>query len=181
MRRLPILLALALVFALLVAPATSVSADTEQPINGRIDLTLYAVPCPADPVPTGPFVTWVGTVVIDGTTYGWADFPTGPPVFEKKFMYFEEYWTIFTLQPNQAPTVALACDPDLVVLDGFNDGWGTPAAGTYRADGTVGPVAHPGPFADVAAGSRMIWRGKVTNLKAGGDEFKATLHIFPIK
>ena len=90
-------------------------------------------------------------------------------------------WTIFTLQPDQDPTVALACNPALVVLDGFNDGRGTPGAGTYRADGTVGPVAHPGPFADVAAGSRMIWRGKVTNLKAGGDEFKATLHIFPLK
>jgi hypothetical protein len=177
MRRLPILLALALVFALLVVPATSVSADAEQPINGKIDLTLYAVPC----TETGPFVTWVGTVVIDGTTYGWADFPMGPLVPEKKFVYFEEYWTIFTLQPGQDPTVALACDPKLVVLDGFNVGRGAPGAGTYRADGTVGPVAHPGPFADVAAGSRMIWRGKVTNFKAGADEFKATLHIFPLK
>ena len=72
----------------------------------------------------------------------------------------------------------LACDPTLVVLGGFNDGRGTPG-GAARADGTVTSAA--GLFADVAEGSRMIWRGKVTNFKEAGDEFKATLHIFPLK
>lgn len=177
-----LLLVLALVAALSLVAAAPVSAGGEKPINGKIDLTLYAVPCPADPAPTFPFVTWVGTVVIDGTTYGWADFPTlpGPPVFEGKFMIFEEYWTIFTLEPGEDPTVELACDPTLVVLDGFNDGRGTPG-GAARVDGTVDSAAPLGPFADVAEGSRMIWRGKVTNFKGDANEFKATLHIFPLK
>ena len=172
-----LLLVLALVAALSLVAATPVSADGEKPINGKIDLTLFAVPCPADPAPTFPFVTWVGTVVIDGTTYGWADFPTAPLVFEKKFMYFFEYWTIFTLD-GAAPTVASACDPALVVLDGYNDGRGTPG-GAARADGTV--TSGFDEFADVAPGSRMIWRGKVTNFKGDANEFKATLHIFPLK
>jgi hypothetical protein len=175
-----LLLVLALIAALSLVAAAPVSADGEKPINGKIDLTLYAVPCPVDPAPTFPFVTWVGTVVIDGTTYGWADFPTDDLFFEKKFVYFWEYWTIFTLEPGEDPTVALACDPARVVLDGFNDGRGTPG-GAARADGAVASAADPGPFADVAEGSRMIWRGKVTNFKEAGDEFKATLHIFPLK
>jgi len=174
-----LLLVLALVAALSLVAAAPVSADGEKPINGKIDLTLELEPC-LNVNPTGPFVTWVGTVVIDGTTYGWADFPTADPVFEKKFMYFEEYWTIFTLADGQAPTVAMACNPDLVVLDGFNDGRGTPG-GAARADGTVFSAAPLGPFADVDPGSRMIWRGKVTNFSGDADEFKATLHIFPLK
>jgi hypothetical protein len=166
---------LAIVVALTLVSVAPVSADGEKPINGKIDLTLFLEPCTA----SGPLVTWIGTVVIDGTTYGWADFPTAEPIFERKFMYFEEHWTIFELDGNDA-TVALACNPALVVLDGFNDGRGTPG-GTYRADGTVANAAPDGPFADVAEGSRMIWRGEVTNLKAGGDKFKASLHIFPLK
>jgi hypothetical protein len=169
---------LTIVMALTVLSVAPVSADGEKPINGKIDLTLYADPC----AETGPFVTWIGTVVIDGTTYGWADFPTGPMVPDKKFVYFGEYWTIFTLESAETPTVALACNPALVVLDGTNTGRGSPGAGTYRADGTVGSAADPGPFADVAAGSRMIWRGKVTSfIEDVPHEFKATLHIFPLK
>ena len=174
MRRRFILL-VALLLLVVVVVAAPASAGEDKPINGKMELTLVLEPCPVGG--TGPFVTWVGTIVIDGVTYGWADFPTTPePVFEKKFMYFEEYWTIFTLESGQAPTVALACNPGLVVLDGFNDGRGTPG-GAASAEGTVASAADPGPFADVAEGSRMFWRGKVTNLKGAGDQFKATLHI----
>jgi hypothetical protein len=172
-----LLLVLALITALSLVAAAPVSADGEKPINGKMDLTLELEPC-LNSNPTGPFVTWVGTVVIDGTTYGWADFPTADLAFEKKFVYFEEYWTVFTLEPGEDPTVELACDPTLVVLGGFNDGRGTPG-GAARADGTVTSAA--GLFADVAEGSRMIWRGKVTNFRGDADEFKATLHIFPLK
>ena len=114
-------------------------------------------------------------------TYGWADFPTDDFVVEGNFGYFAEYWTIFTLAEGQPATVALACNKDLVVLAGTNTGSGT-LGGTYRADGEVTVIDEFGPFADVAAGSRMLWRGKATNFKEdGGDEFKATLHIFPPK
>ena len=172
---------LTIVMALTVLSVAPVSDDGEKPINGKIDLTLFNEDCPTAPLGV---VTWIGTVVIDGMTYGWADFPTALPDFEKKlkFMYFAEYWTIFTLKTGEAPTVALACNPALVVLDGINTGRMTPGA-TGRADGTVSSAAlYPGPFADVAAGSRMIWRGKITSFI--GDvpyEFKATLHIFPLK
>jgi hypothetical protein len=162
----------------LLVAAAPVSADGEKPINGKIDLTFAGDLC----TDVGPFVSWIGTVVIDGTTYGWADFPPGEPVPDGNFLNFTEYWTIFTLQDGEIPTVALACDPALVVLDGTNDGRAT-RGGAARADGTVASAADPGPFVDVAAGSRMIWRGKITDFKEGpdADEFKATFHILPPK
>jgi len=170
-----LLLVIALVAALSLVAAAPVSADGDKPINGKMELNLELAPCT-----DGRFVTWVGTVVIDGTTYGWADFPTADDRFDKKFMYFEEYWRIFTLEPGEDPTVALACDNGLVVLDGINDGRGT-AGGSAQADGTV--ESGYGPFADVDPGSRMIWRGKITNFKEDTLDlkFKATLHIFPLK
>lgn len=173
-----LLLVLALIAALSLVAAAPVSAGGEKPINGKMDLTLEDEFC-GTPLKS-PLVTWLGTVVIDGTTYGWADFPTELPDFETKlgFMLFKEYWTIFDLN-GKDPTVALACDPTLVVLDGYNDGRGTPG-GAARADGTVANQGV-GPFAAVAPESRMIWRGKVTNFKEARDEFKATLHIFPLK
>jgi hypothetical protein len=175
-----LLLVLALVAALSLVAAAPVSADGEKPINGKIDLTFVGGSC-ADPV--GPdldltFVSWIGTVVIDGTTYGWADFPlTGnaPPAPVGNLVYVEEYWTIFTVEDDEIPNVDLACNADLVVLDGFNEAWAT-RGGAARADGTVFSAADPGDFADVAEGSRMIWRGKITDFT-----FKATFHIFPLK
>ncbi len=163
----------ALVAVLAVTAAAPVSADEANPISGKMELSFFGEICPHDP----PFLTWAGTVVIDGTTYGWADFPTGPLVVEGKFVYFEEYWTIFALAGGEAVTPAVACDADRVVIDGFNDGWGPPGA-TGKADGTVSWADPEGPFAGVAPGSRMMWRGKVTD--EAFTEFKATLHIFPL-
>ena len=170
-RRILVLLTLVAVLAVMVA--APVSADGENPINGKMELTLFGVPCSEEP--DSPFLTWAGTVVIDGTTYGWADFPTGPLVEEGKFVYFEEYWTIFTLGESEVVTPAVACDGDRVILDGLNDGWGPPGF-TGKADGWVTWAEPEGPFADVAPGSKMFWRGKVT----GPVSFKATLHIFPL-
>ena len=62
------------------------------------------------------------------------------------------------------------------MLAGVNEGWGPPGL-TGKADGTVEVAPEDGPFDDVAVGSRMFWRGKVT----GPDEFKATLHIQPTR
>ena len=181
-KKLSIILTIVMVLTVLsVVPA---SAGKDKPISGRIDLDLelsLCLPVENAPNPLYPFVTWVGTVVIDGTTYGWADFPTADFVEKGNLVYFAEYWTIFTLAEGENPTVDLACNGDLVVLAGTNTGSGTPG-GTYKADGEVTDIAPGGPFADVAYGSRMMWRGKVTNFKqAGGDEFKATFHIFPPK
>jgi hypothetical protein len=175
---------LTIVMALTVLSVAPVSADGDKPINGKMDLTLEAEFC-GTPFES-PLVTWVGTVVIDGTTYGWADVPTDEPDFETKlgFMLFEEYWTIFTLAAGEVPTVALACNPALVVLDGTNVGRATPG-GAATADGTVANAY--GTFAKVAPESRMTWRGKVlgyppnTPPYALGTEFKATLHILPPK
>ncbi|MEA2000758.1 MAG: hypothetical protein U9N84_02560, partial [Actinomycetota bacterium] len=137
------------------------------------ELTLLAVPCAEPHNP--PFLTWAGTVVIDGATYGWADFPTGPLVEDGGFIYFEEYWTIFALGDGEVVTAAIACDTDRVLIDGFNDGWGTPG-NTGRADGAVAWTDPDGRFAEVAPGSTMFWRGKVTSPV----QFKATLHIRPL-
>ena len=178
------LLVLALVAVLSLVAVAQVSAGEDKPISGKINLDLVLDPCPVveeAPNPDYPFMTWVGTVVIDGVTYGWADFPTGDFVVEGNFGYFAEYWTIFTLDDGNPPTVDQGCDGDRVVLAGINTGSGT-RGGTYRADGEVTVIDGDGPFADVADGSRMIWRGKATNFKEdGGDEFKATFHIFPPK
>jgi hypothetical protein len=168
-----ILVLFALVAVVAVMTAAPVSADAQKPINGTMELTLFGEPCPVPHEP--PFLTWAGTVVIDGTTYGWADFPTGPLVEEGKFIYFQEYWTIFALGEGEAVTPEVACDAGRVVLEGVNDGWGPPGM-TGKADGTVTGADPDGPFAEVDPGSRMMWRGKITS----PGEFKATLHIFPL-
>jgi len=178
--RMLVLLALVAVLAVLVA--APVNADVEKPINGKIELTFVLFDCP-EPAP-GPFITWTGTVVIDGTTYGWADFPTDEFVIEGNFGFFEEYWTIFTLEGDEDPrdNPLLACDADRVVLEGVNDGWGPATANTGKADGTVTGADPDGPFAEVAPGSRMFWRGKILgNELFPGVQFKATLHISPLK
>jgi len=169
------LVLLVMVAALLLVSVAPVSAGVEKPLNGKMELTFFGEPCPDD-LHIPPVLTWAGTVVIDGTTYGWADFPTAELVVDGKFIYFEEYWTIFTLGEDEDVTAALACDADRVVLGGFNDGWGPPGM-TGKAEGTVTGADPAGPFAEVADGSRMFWRGKV--LDEEWTEFKATLHIFP--
>jgi hypothetical protein len=171
--------------ALILVSTSPVQAEKPEPkpISGKIGLTLNLFPCPEE----GPFLTWTGTVVIDGHTYGFADAPfpvEGAPPPNDKFFSFEEHWTIFDLEdgedPNQAPL--LACDDSRVVLEGVNTGWATPGWAA-RADGEVTEAADPGPFASVEPGSRMIWRGKILGYSASapppapGSEFKATLHI----
>jgi hypothetical protein len=170
------LLVFALIAALSLVVAAPVSADTDKPISGTIELDLVLQPCSPD-----LFNTWVGTAVIDGTEYGWADFPTGPLVEEGNFLFFEEYWTIFSLDGGEALTLPeMACDGSRVILSGFNTGRGTLGGAAY-ANGAVSWADPIGPFADVDPGSRMFWRGKITNFKDAGDEFKATLHILPLK
>jgi hypothetical protein len=167
--------AVALIVAAGVMVAAPANADDQKPLSGKMELTFYGVPCTVEE--DSPFLTWAGTVAIDGERYGWADFPTAPLGMDGKFIYFEEYWTIFTLGDGEAVTPAIACDADRVVLAGFNDGWGSPGL-TAKADGTVTSVEDPGPFDEVAPLSRMFWRGKVTD---GGSQFKATLHIQPVR
>ena len=166
----------AMVLAIGMVAATPVDAAEQKPLNGALELTFYAVPCSAEP--DAPFLTWAGTAELNGVTYGWADFPTAPLVVDGKFVYFEEYWTIFTLAEGEDVTPAIACDPARVVLAGDNEGWG-PAAPVGKADGTVTKVADPGPFDEVAVGSRMFWRGVVTDDAL--TQFKATLHIHPTR
>ena len=167
--------------AFAASPATA--KPDQKPINAKMELTLNLFQCPDD----GPFLTWTGTVIIDGETYGWADeplfVPDPPQQPNDKFGYFEENWTIFTLAEGEDPHVdpLLACDTSRVVLAGDNTGWGNLPTG--KAEGEVTYVADPGPFANVELGSRMFWNGKVlgyppdTPCCAPGTEFKATLHI----
>ena len=98
----------ALIAAIVLMVASPASADTQRPLRGHLELTNYSVPCAVEHVP--PFLTWAGTVVIDGETYGWADFPIAPPVFDGKFLYAEEYWTIFTLDEGEVVDPTTACD-----------------------------------------------------------------------
>lgn len=169
---------LALVAALGLVAAGPVSAKGQKPINTNIELTLVLEICPEQPL---PLLSWAGTVVIDGETYGWADFPNppGPPVVDGNFLLAVEYWTIFSLDGAEDLTSA-ACDPDRVLLAGDNAARGPITGNTFRADGTVTFADPDGPFADVQVGSRMFWRGKVLGgPPVPGSEFKATLHIHP--
>ena len=109
------MIVLVLVAALGLVAAAPASADKQKPLSGDMELTLFAVPCDDPGVPR--FLTWAGTVVIDGTEYGFADFPTTPPPGEEKFFYFSEFWTIFTLDETGV-TPETACDADTVVLNG---------------------------------------------------------------
>ena len=173
-------------FLALSAVAVDAAPPDQKPINAPMRLTLNLFQCPAD----GPFLSWTGTVVIDGETFGFADEsltnPDSPPPPQPNdnFLSFEENWTIFTLAAGEDPHVdpSLACDTSRVVLAGDNTGWGPPGV-TGKAEGEVTYVADPGPFANVALGSRMFWNGKVLGYPpdapccAPGTEFKATLHI----
>jgi hypothetical protein len=168
-KRISILIALVALALVATAPVSA----SDDPLNGDLELSFVGAACPDGHVP--PFLTWAGTVDIDGTTYGWADFPTAPVVEDGKFGYFWEYWTVFSLDEGEEVTLDIACDPARVVMDGFNDGWGTPGM-TAKADGSVAWTDPYGPFADVAPGSRMMWRGRLT----APNEFEATFHIFPL-
>lgn len=168
------MMGLALVASLGLVATGPASAAEQQPLNGEMELTLFGQPC-AQPNPNGTqFLTWAGTVALDGATFGIAYFPISPPPDpEEKFFHFEEYWTIFALDGG-AVTPAIACDADRVVLDGFDEGRQGPG-GAAKADGTVTSAVSPGPLGGVADDSRVFWRGRVTN--EAGDEFAATFHI----
>jgi len=163
------------VTTLLATMAAPVSAHTGHAIRGDMDLTFAPQPCD-----DGRFLTWVGTVAIDDVVYGWADFPTADLVQKGGWMYFQEYWTIFTLNVGEDPTPAAACDPSRVVIAGKNKGIGTPWF-TGFAWGKVTEVADDGPFEDVPFGSRMRWRGHLVEKKPlePGDGFVARLSIRP--
>lgn len=158
---------------LLAIMAAPVSAHTRHVIRGDMNLTFVPQPCD-----DGRFLTWVGTVTIDDEVYGWADFPTADLVQKGEWMYFQEYWTIFSLAAGEDPTPAAACDPSRVVIAGENKGIGTPWNTGY-AWGKVTEVADSGPFADVPVGSRMFWRGYVVEEAPlePGDHFIAKLRI----
>lgn len=181
LRRLPLGAA---AFLALSAVPVQAGAPAQQPINTTMRLTLHLFQCPDD----GAFLSWTGTVVIDGRTYGWADEPLDdpapPPQPNDNFFPFEERWTIFAIDEGQDPQVdpSLACDESRVVMAGHNTGWANRAF-TGKAEGVVTEVADPGPFADVELGSRMFWNGKATGSSAAdpccvpGATWRATLHI----
>jgi hypothetical protein len=53
---------------------------------------------------------------------------------------------------------------------------------TAKADGMVTTVLAAGPFDEVAIGSRMFWRGKVTDvIEHFATSFKTALHIQPAR
>jgi len=174
------MLGLVLVAVLGLMAVTPASADGQKPFNGDMELTFFGMPCddPERPVELPQFMTWAGTVILDGEAYGFVDFPTSPPPTPgEKFFYFSEYWTIFTLD-ELGVTLDTACDADRVVLQGVNEGRGGPG-GTFRADGTIEWADPGGPFAGFAPGSTMFWRGRVTN--EASTEFEATFHIRPLR
>ena len=169
------MLGLLLVAALGLMASTPASADGQKPLNGNMELTLFAMPCDDPDLP--PFITWAGTVILNGTAYGFVDFPTSPPPGDEKFFHFSEYWTIFALD-ELGVTPETACDADRVVLQGVNEGRGGPG-GAAKADGTIAWADPEGPFADVAPESTMFWRGRVTNETL--TDFEATFHIRPLR
>ena len=166
--------ALTAVVAIALTVPAAATAGTQRPLNGRLDLDFVGVPCAVAHDPQ--FLTWIGTAEIGGETYGWADFPTAPLIEENGFVYFEEYWTIFSLDDGEAVTAENACDADRVLIAGDNDGWGPPGM-TAKADGYVTEVDPDGPFAGFETGDRMFWRGRVTD--DAQTQFVATLHIRP--
>lgn len=167
------LILLALVVTLLTAMAAPAAAHTRRVTRGDIDITFRNHTC-AD----GRYLTWTGTVTIDGEVYGWADFPTAPLVVKGDWMYFQEYWTIFALADGEVPTNEAACDPSRVLIDGTNDGIGTPWF-TGFAWGTVDSTFDGGPFDHIPIGSLMLWRGYLVEQRPiqPGDRFLAKLSI----
>jgi len=155
------IVAVAAAGALVAAP---VDAAKQKPLSGPMDLDLYAELCAVPHAP--PFLTWAGTVELDGVTYGFADFPTAPFVEDGKFIYFEEYWTMFTLDEGEAVTPEIACDTTRVVLAGVNDGWGTPG-GTGKAATAGGLREGPARQTVRSLRSSILAPSAMSKLEAG--------------
>ena len=178
-----LLAGLSLLGVMVAAPASARSAAV------RGDMYLKFVGPTADCSFGGGQRTWVGTVEIDGETYGWADFGiVFREYFDGRFAYFEEYWTIFRTEadhiegPNDTDDLGAlmseACDPGLVLIDGHNIGWGWAPNG--NALGRVEFIAEDGPFAHVGDGALMFWRGAVAEFNGPGgspSDFEARLRI----
>ena len=174
-----VLAALSLMGVMVAAPATADSAQ----VDGDMYLKYLGPDCSFG----GGDRSWVGTVQIDGVTYGWADFGiTFEQYCDGRFAYFEEYWTIFATEAEHIEEPgddignldAESCDADLVLMDGYNIGWGWAPYG--NALGQVEYIDPAGPFADVRDGAVMFWRGQVTEFAGPGgtpSDFEARLFI----
>ena len=171
-----LLLVLALAVALSLIAATPVTAKApnhdRQPPSGDQVMVLNDNPDPfGDPMP-GLYgcedISWFGTIVIDGKTFGMAlyanpDF-VGPPGT------YGEYWKIFTGTFKTKDGVLKRCVPGRVLMEGYDEGavnfdtfyfesFGTvDDAGGYfkwfdgyevRQDGTVGPGVSVAGLEDV--------------------------------
>ena len=133
--------------------------------------------------------TWVGTVEIDGETYGWADFLISLRTYrDGEYVIGKEYWAIFETEADhiEGPTdtadlellMTESCDPELVLVDGYSIGGGKPPNGT--AVGRVDTVARPGPLDHVRDRALMVWRGMITEFngpEGSPSDFEATLFI----
>ncbi len=167
-----VLVVLAMVFALTAAVATPASADWA--LRGDEEIKLYLVECPNEDAP-GPLVTWIGAVDFGKKTLGKAYFPTADLLeFAEGFVYFEEVWTLFWLprgKLTEEKLIKAACNPRRVVLEGWDEGIGTPWGTAFAVGEVTWGRKHMRKF----VGGDTMWTGAYAN--EAGDEFASTFYI----
>jgi hypothetical protein len=138
MRRKLILL---LVMLVVMSVALAIPADAKKPLGGEMDLYFNLgsenedAPCPG--------ISWAGTVVLEGTTYGIAFMPFGGKIVGQA-RHFAEVWEIYYTPlafEGGVLTECMQAETD-IVLSGTDAGVTSPNS-KYRMNGTVGEAFAP--------------------------------------
>jgi hypothetical protein len=142
-----LLLVLAMIAALSLIATAAVSANGpnhgHQPPSGVQVMVLNNNPIPPPvglPMP-GMYgceeISWFGTIVIDGKTFGMALY--ADPIYTGDWPNYGEYWKIFTGKFKTKDGVLKRCEPGRVLMEGYDEGALTLSDPPmfFESDGTV--------------------------------------------
>jgi hypothetical protein len=123
-----LLLVLGLIVALSLVATAAVSAKApnhrKQPPSGVQVMVLNNNPDPFGVPTPGVYgceeISWFGTIVIDGKTFGMAFY--ADPDYQGEFPAYGEFWKIFTGKFKTKDGVLKRCEPGRVLMAGYDEG-----------------------------------------------------------
>jgi len=155
---LAIIVALSLIAAAPVSACNTHGRHRHQPPSGDQVMILNQNPDMSFGLFGREEISWFGTIVIDGKTFGMALYPDygywdpeplpgDEPADDAEYLY-GEWWKVFTGKFKAKDGVLKRCAPGRVLMSGYDEGIGS-AAGAFESFGTV----------DYAAGYFKWWEG----------------------